>query len=480
MLSGSFLRRSITLLCAAFACLALPACSRDTPPPSLILVLVDTLRADYLGAYGFRGPISPNLDRLAAESVVFERAYSQAPWTKPAIATLFTGLEVPVHRVTTQRGEFGEPGRRRRPMQEKVETDILPDAAETLAESLAAAGYDTAAFVANPWVRRSYGFAQGFAEFDDRHVANDTPAERILDAARAWLGARDGARPFFLYLHFMDVHDPYDAPEEDVAALRDSESLGADRTLERRELPAGMMTGMRSRRIEWIDSDAALSLREWRARYAAGVRAFDRRFAGFVEELRASGQLDRTAIVFTSDHGEELFEHGGWAHGKNLHEHQLRIPLIVRLPGGADGGRRVADLAALTDVMPTMLGLARVAVPQAVQGRDLLAAPAPDAAPREAVFAAGVKWKPRQFAVQTVDRKLIKDFGSGRATLYDSVGDPWEQKDIAAGNGVEAFRLGELLDRHLVEAGRHPGVGRASAEIDPQVQERLRSLGYLE
>lgn len=463
-----------------FAALA-PAGCRDkaaAEKPSILLILVDTLRADYLGTYGFQGPISPNLDRLARESIVFDRAYSQAPWTKPAIATLFTGLEVPVHRVTTHRGEYGEAGGPLR--REGVETDALPEQAETLAEALKAAGYETAAIVSNPWIRPKHGFAQGFDEFNDTFAANDTPAKRILESASAWLSARDAKRPFFLYLHFMDVHDPYDAPDEDVDAVRASESFGEDMRLGRAQLPNGMMIGMKSRRLEWVETDAVHDLREWRVRYAAGVHAFDRRIAGFLDELRGNGTLDRSVVVLTSDHGEELYENGDWAHGKNLHNHQLHVPLFVRLPGGAQGGRRVADLTALTDVMPTVLGLAGAPVPKSAQGRDLLAPQDASSPPRTAVFASGVKWQPDEHAVQSGDRKLIRNLRTGRTDLYDTVADPWEQRDVADERTVEVFQLGEVLDRHLAEAASHPGIGRATAEIDPEAQERLRSLGYLE
>ena len=473
--------RSQVVLSALAVLLVGPGCEseRAAPPPSIIVVLVDTLRADYLGFHGFAGAISPNLDRLATESIVFDRAYSQAPWTKPAIASLFTGLEVPVHRVLTHRGQYGAPDEPRAGA--AVETDILPPGAETLAESLSVAGYETAAFVANPWIRRAHGFAQGFAHFDERFVANDTPADKILDAARAWLAERDGAKPFFLYLHLMDVHDPYDAPDADVEAVRSSPSLGEDRRLERTQLPPGMMAGMTARRVPWVQTEAVLSLREWRARYAAGVHAFDRRFGPFVDELRESGQLDQAVLIVTSDHGEELFEHGDWAHGKNLHNHQLQIPLLVRLPHAAEAGRRVDSLAALIDVMPTVLGLAGVDVPEVVQGQDLGAQLRGDkGVQREAVFASGVKWHPERHALQSREHKLIKDVVAGGIALYDSVGDPGEQNEIAESQPVEAFQLSEALDRHLAVAVQHPGIGRASAEIDPQVQERLRSLGYLE
>jgi len=442
------------------------------------MIMVDTLRADYLGSYGFRGPISPNLDRLAAESVVFDRCYSQAPWTKPAIASLFTGLDPVVHRVLTHRGRFTD----KTVAAESLETDVLPQAAVTLAETLQAVGYDTAAFISNPWIRKAHGFDQGFAHFDERFTGNDTPADVILDSARAWLTKRDDERPYFLYLHFMDVHDPYDAPDEDVAVVRGSESLTADRQIDRKQLPPGMMRAMLDKGLPWVQSESVLSMREWRTRYAAGVRAFDRRIGPFLDELRSSGALDAAVLIVVADHGEELYEHGDWAHGKNLHDHQLRIPLIVRLPGARDGGKRIDALTALMDVMPTVADLAGAAVPPAVQGKSLV--PLLRGSTVEplhtGVHATGVKWQPELHSLQTRELKLIKDIESGRAVLFDSLADPGEQKNLAPERSEEVSRLGDQLDSELAAWARHPGVGRATAPIDPQVEERLRALGYLE
>ncbi len=488
MPSGNSIGAAVARRFTAVVCsLAIPAllagCTQQespaSEPPSLILVLVDTLRADYLGAYGFEGAISPNLDALARESVVFDRAYSQAPWTKPAIASLFTGLEATVHHVLTHRGRYGDQESSKQ--ESDVETDILPPGAVTIAEALSEVGYETAAFVANPWIRKAHGFAQGFATFDERFVANDTPADKIVAEARSWLARRDSKRPFFLYLHFMDVHDPYDAPDEDVAAVRTSPSLGEDRALAREDLPPGMLAGMRSRRLPWVAGEGVLHLHEWRARYAAGVHAFDRRFGPFVDELKKSGVLDKAVLVVTADHGEELFEHGDWAHGKNLHNHQLHVPLIVRLPEASEPGRRREDLVALIDVMPTLLSLGGATAPAGLQGADLTPALRGESLPpRNAVFATGVKWHPEQHALQSPTRKLIADVDAGTAQLFDSQHDPGERNDIAAANSVDTFQLGERLQQHLAKSAQHPGIGRASATIDPQARERLRSLGYLE
>ena len=185
----------------------LAACGEGRPePPNLILVVADTLRADYLGFYGFDGDVSPILDRLAAESVVFENCFSQAPWTKPSAASLLTSLYPGTHGLTDHEGGYGS---------EEPRTSVLPDSAVTLAEILGERGYRTGAFVANSFLARDYGFAQGFDVYDDYAAPAETPADEILVHAGRWLEHSDQDRPFFLYVHLMDVHWPYDAGQWD-------------------------------------------------------------------------------------------------------------------------------------------------------------------------------------------------------------------------------------------------------------------------
>ena len=333
------------------------ACAEADERPNFVLILVDTLRADYLGAYGFDGDISPNVDRLAAESVVFENCLSQAPWTKPSIASLFTSTYPRVHQLTNHEGMFWSgPG-------EELQTGILASEHTTLAEAFGRDGYRTGAFVANPWIVADFGFGQGFELYHDEAAGRATPGDVILRAAREWIEGVAPDGPFFAYVHLMDVHDPFDAPDADAGALLESRGLGADRELE--EPPPEYLSNR--------PQDDSASLRFWRSRYAAGVRVLDRRLGSFLDALERSGVLDESYLLFTSDHGEELFEHGGWAHGYSLRHHQVHVPLIVRPPGGVGGGRRIADLVQTIDLMPTLLALAGVGSPPNVQGRDVSA-----------------------------------------------------------------------------------------------------------
>lgn len=438
-------------------------------PPSVIFVLVDTLRADYLGAYGFDGPVSPNLDRLAGESVLFERAFAQAPWTKPSIASLFTSLAPETHRVLTHDGKYGA---------EDESTGALPQEATTLAESFAKAGYATAAFVANPWMLREHGFAQGFDVWDQRQGLGLPPRAAVLfAAARKWLAGRDRDQPFFLYLHLMDVHGPYNAPDADYAAVRDSAGLGPDRALtpdEKAQLRPYLL------RAPWVAQGGGDRLRTWRARYAAGVHAMDRQLGGFLAELARSGVLDDAIVVVTADHGEELADHGGWDHGFRLYDHQLRVPLLVRLPGGEDGGGRVGEVVSLIDLMPTLLKQGGIAAPVGVQGRDLspLLAGSGAQPPAGVSFAGGVKWNPAMRSLRSPEWKLIEDGGAGATQLFDVARDPGEQRDLAAARPAERRALAAELAAHQQKLAASPALAREQAEVSDEMKQRLEALGY--
>mgnify|MGYP001307795094 CR=1 FL=1 len=442
----------------------------STEPPSVIVVLVDTLRADFLGTYGFDGPISPQIDRLASESVQFERAFAQAPWTKPSIASLFTSLAPDTHRVLSHDGKYADGDR--------ASTEALPQEASTLAEGFQQAGYATAAFVANPWLLREHGFAQGFDLFDQRQGAALPPrASVMLEAARKWIAARPKGQPFFAYVHLMDVHGPYDAPEADYDAVRESPGLGPSR-----ELDDATLAQIRPylRRARWVDGPGVRDVRTWRARYAAGVHALDRQLGAFLADLAKSGVLDRTLVVVTSDHGEELADNGGWDHGFRLYEHQIHVPLIVRLPGGAGGGRRVQEIVSLVDVMPSVLGQAGIAPPPAAQGRDL--SPllrGADAGPGAgASFAGGVKWNPRMHSLRAPGWKLIADESAPSVEVFDLTADPTEQKNVASSRPEERARLEKTLDAHRSALAAKPALAPEKGAVSDEMKKRLEALGY--
>lgn len=443
---GCLLRLLILVGLASTAALA----AETAKPPSVVLVVVDSLRPDYLGCYGFRGGISPAIDRLCSQAAVFDQAFAQAPWTKASVATLFTSLDPNVHGVLTHRGQFG--GAPPQPGVERPDSDLLLDRYVTLAETLQEGGYATAAFVGNPKLQSDFGFAQGFGAYRHFFSAN-ADASAILTAARHWVEQLPAGQPFFVYLHLMDVHAPYAAPESDYEAIRDSPSLGAERTLEPEQLSKDLLRELREVDAHWADPDRPerLQLRTWRGRYAAAVRALDTRLEIFFEFLHASGRDAGTTIVLTSDHGEELFEHGGWGHGTSLMDEQLRVPLIIRPAGGIAGGRRIDGLFNLIDFAPTLAAMVSLKPAPTWKGRSYasLVTGKGKATGQDAIFADGVKWKPSLASIRTRRFKLIRDRVSGQEQLFNLEADPAELRDGRARNGAIASELRSGLESYF-------------------------------
>jgi len=480
-------RFSVALVLAA---LTLPGCGWPgitAKRPDIILVVVDSLRADYLGCYGFQGDVSPALDRLASESILYDNAVAPSPWTKPSVASLFTSLDPLTHRVLDQDQQFGK----ELPATEK--TDVLAAEARTLAEALGDLGYETAAWVANPWIEQAeLGFRQGFAQF--RTLA-PPEGERMILEVQEWVRNRaadpKNRKPIFLYMHFMDVHGPYQSTPELLAKLSSSPSLGDDRLLNAEER---WDLGYLDDYTPWRDLEAGLHLRNWRASYASSVRLFDDRFGRFLAWLRSTEQLQRPILVFTSDHGEDLLEHGRWSHGfaPTLFQHSIRIPLLIRLSGGTGGGRRDDRMTGLFDVMPTLLRLAGDHREfTGLEGAALLDSKGRATADTAAwSFSGAVADNPQMVSVQDRAYKLIWEFPEDAMAFYNVREDPDERVNLALNRAgpdaptaaVEAARrrMAEGLATRIQRLRAAPGLLATHAGLDSESVARLKALGYLQ
>jgi len=425
--------------------------------PNVVVYLVDTLRADRLGCYGYDRPTSPHLDRFARDAVRFTDAVAEAPWTRAAVASLFTGLPALAHGVT---------GR----------ADALPDEAVTMAELFGGAGYETAAFVTNGNVAPVYGFAQGFDVFelipgtvvpgsDDADVpypSSPPPgSDAVTRAALAWLDGRSSDRPFLLYLHTADPHAPYDAPapfRERLGVAVDATGLGSLETL--RRLGSGT-----------LPVDASL-LRSLNLLYDSEVAENDNAFGEVLAGLRERRLYDDALIVFVADHGEEFYEHRGWQHGHTVHAEVEHVPLVVKRPGGEGAGTRVERTVQLADVLPTLLAYVRPDRAPVLPGTSLFRDPAVERAAfvhldldghvADAIVAGG--WK------------LIA--ASDGLHLFDRAADPGEQRDVAGDHPVTVGYLSAQLAERI--ASSRPLPGQRSAAVPEDVRRNLRALGYVE
>ena len=442
---------------------ATAASGGGVPRPNILLYVIDTLRADHLGCYGYGPPTSPRIDALAREGLTFTRMIAQAPWTRPSVASMLTGLEPLAHGANTLRHK------------------LRPDVA-TLAELLREHGYETAAFVTNANVAGRLGFQRGFDTWVDLpedharpslHVQSDELNVAVLD----WLGKR-GDRPFFLYVHASDPHSPYTPDPELLARFRD----GGDAT------PPPDVKGLRAERLAPADGAAPAAdptvfpadrLAALTAAYDAEIAHNDASVGALLDELRRSEAGRNTIVVLTSDHGEELGDHGDLEHGHSLHEELLHVPLIVRLPDGRFAGERRAMLAQHVDLLPTLLDATGARVPDGLPGRSLLVAsdqvdPArevhshTDFGPFELMSLTTPRWK----AVEVVDGPR----GRHGVAVYDLDADPHERRDVAAQRAALAGYARQELGATRRAAAT--GAGGEAPLIDPETAARLRALGY--
>jgi arylsulfatase A-like enzyme len=444
-------RTRISALCALAASAALGCGDRSGPAapagagadggaarPNLVLVVVDTLRADRLPSYGHLRTTAPFLDELARRGAVFERAIAPSSWTKISMASLFTARDPLRHGV---RGE----------------TQVLPESETTLAEALRDAGYRTIGLNTSPWLTEQFGFGAGFEVYESVERA-EAPAV----TARALELAAEAPEPFFLFLHYLDPHAPY-APdprflEGPPLRLPGGEAID-DARLEELYRKEGFDAPGAARRVQDL--------------YEAQIRGFDESLRELAGGLEQRGLLRDAALVVTSDHGEAFREHGTTEHGWNLYPEVIRVPLVVVAPGRIPAGVRVEAQVRSIDVAPTLLALAGVPLPERFDGRPFW--PLEGLEDRVAITRVGfTSYLPDTdyVAVVTRDHLYVEERRRGGRELYDLRADPGATRDLGPEH-PEAARLAALI-------GAEEAAESGSIELDEKTRANLEALGYLD
>lgn len=425
--------------------------------PNVLVISIDTLRADHLSCYGYERKTSPRIDALASEGVLFEQVVAAAPWTLPSYGSLFTACTPAVHRAGVNAAHEELFGRDEDSPKEELE--ILRGDLPTLAEELSAAGFATAGFHANSFLRAKNGVDRGF----DRWVFYQYHVSFGVDLALDWID-RCGGAPWFCFLHVMDVHQPYVPPPPFDRKFSDrSHAEVADYP------PA--IDGLRAKRPD--DATVRLLVDE----YDGAIAYADDEIGRLLDRLQAKGVLDRTLVVVHSDHGEEFWEHGGYEHGHTEYAELLRVPLILRWPGPLPAGRRVTPRVRLIDLMPTVLDLLRLPPAGGIEGRSLLPLLEGKAeAPRECISEATLHGR-REIKALTVGPESFVLRGTGPGLLFDLAADPQEAKDLAAERRSRAQELeGRLRKRH--EAILQSAVRARAMQLSDADRRRLREMGY--
>ena len=401
--------------------------------PNVILITLDTTRADHLGAYGYAPAKTPNLDALARDGVLFAQAASTAPLTQPAHSSIMTGM-YPTHHGVRVNGNAA-----------------LSPEQKTIAEAFREQGYRTGAFIGAFVLDGRWGLHQGFQVYDDqfnlekyKHLdlaSVQRPADAVLDAALAWLESQP-PHPFFAWIHFYDAHSPYEPGEPLLSEYGDRG-------------PAGL--------------------------YDGEIAFTDQQVGRCVSWLRAKGLEKKTVLVVLGDHGEGLGSHGEGTHGYFVYDYALHVPFLVATPFPELRGVRVESQVSAVDVFPTVLALAGMGAGPDVHGRSLLPLML-DPRTDTTTYAYGESMTPNlQFgwsALQTLRSNRYKLIKAPRPELYDLSVDPGESANVFEQQPTVARDLMRRLDRLIEETGRGAPTP-ASADLDEETLGRLAALGYV-
>lgn len=437
---------------------------------NVIMISIDTLRADHLGCYGYERDTSPNIDALAADGVLFANTYASSPWTLPSHVALFTGQHGVHHQVYHK--------------DERMDPDMT-----TLAEAFAAQRYACAAFTGGGFVSPVYGFSQGFDTYDVTAggVFHQDSAERVFQAASDWLD-RFSDRDFFLFLHTYQTHSPYACPPPyKVMYLNDDSLFGHVDLLQHL---GGKENIFRS--LPELERHNIIDL------YDGEIRYTDEKLIGpLLAKLKESGLYERTLIVFLSDHGEEFYDHGGWGHGHSLYDESLKVPLIFKFPNSVHQAVKRDAIVSLVDVMPTIAEVMGLQVSESeLDGRSLMPFLSGEERDDRTLLAdigsnvmeLGI---PKKIATSRGRQKLIlsqrfrpEDLDSfgypppqpGPVELYDLRLDPREKKNLSDQQPDLAAGIIRWINDFYAQA-RKSQVSKV--EIDDTVKEQLKALGYI-
>lgn len=444
-------------------------CSERTAPPNVIILLMDTLRPDRMGCYGYERDTSPAIDALAAQGTVFNQAYATSDYTPASTGSLFTGLYPLAHGY--------------------VNADYVLDRSNlTMAEIFQANGYHTSGFTANALVGGKYHMDQGFAEFTEVNRA-------LAEDMGAWIEAflrRSHRQPFLLYAHFMDVHDPYRIPREHWERFGDSRQFAYDMQdsllHEQFVMDAWWGTVQKWWPSEEREAEVRRYFADYELLYDASIAYWDQVVAGLLTVLDEQGMADNTMILIVSDHGEQLLEHGFFGHGNSGYEVGIRIPFIFYDPLTEQLPPRVEQPVSLVDVLPTLLKRLDIDIPPDIQGRQLwslLSDTAAEGVSPRPVYTEGTFFANRPFStlIQTYRDgrwKLILDRFRETKELYDLEQDPAEQHDRFDAEPEIVARLADGL-----RALYHENLSvfnsqrRASMRLEEERLRELQALGYL-
>jgi arylsulfatase A-like enzyme len=449
---------------------------KEDPRPNIILISIDTLRADHLGCYGYERPTSPMIDRFAKQAVKFNSTYSQSSWTLPSHMSIMTSQYPHIHKIETGRHS-------------------LADSKTTIAEVLSKAGYKTQAFISWVYVSKKYGFDHGFDQFVEllppaHRVDSSThwsiKAQSVTDNALSWLN-KEHTEPFFLFLHYFDPHIDYEPPAPYDTMFDQSYKGNAKGTFEWLHT---YISGVHKEPKQIGKRD----LQYITALYDGEIRYTDKHIGRLLEGIDNSLGLKNCLVILTSDHGEELNDHGSMeGHQWTLYQEVIHVPLLIRFPSKRHASMAVSSPVELIDIAPTILDYLQIPLPEDFQGKSLMGLMEnPEIYTSDRPVFAETK---RHTIKQSIIRHPYKLIHTSPLTkgkngmpvpenfeFYDIQKDPREQNNILTKSPLVATELAVELRSWMTSSPRLPNDQSKPAEVQlsPKEIERLRSVGYVD
>jgi len=431
--------------------------------PNVLLIIADALRTDHLGCYGYSRPTSPQIDKFAAKALIFEKAMSNAPWTKPSVGSILTSLYPNEHKAFY--------------WSENLDNGFL-----TLAEVFRNLNYTTIAVQSNEILTKAHNFNQGFQYYEEMLQQS---GEKITEKFNTLL-ARNKKKKFFAYLHYMDTHLPYDASDKFISIF-ETETIHSSLTDSMKANEIRMLNEMG---LSPEDKQHLINM------YDAEIRNIDYNFEKIIDNLKKLGILDKTIIILTSDHGEEFWEHGGLEHGHSLYNELLHVPLVIKYDSLLPT-KRISTYVHLLDLFPTILSLAGIENDFDLSGKDLTPIISKNSPINTELFFEGILYGAEKKAVLKDGWKLIENTGIKNKDTFDLLGSITKYKYPEYNRGFELYNINKdfyekfnLVDENPLITNKLKGHLRLfkMTSLDDQKTKRnnlkkklddLRSLGYI-
>jgi len=431
------------------------------PDKNIILIVLDTVRADKLGCYGNFSGLTPNIDKFTAEAVRFENAFSHAPWTLASVASMFTSQYPCQHSAGGQLGSF----------------TVLPDNAVTVAEIFKKAGADTGAIINVLFISEKFGMTQGFDSVDtvlSRANVRMRKASQTTQAALKWLD-RPRKKPFFLLVHYFDAHLTYDPPQpfrRQFSAPQDADT-------------SDFIFGTTADMIRYRQGRLKLgaeTIGRLEKLYNAEVAYLDSEVGNLLDGISKRGLDENTIIIIVADHGEEFFDHKGFEHGHTLYNELLHVPLIIKIPGTNKNRTQkvVKSTVRLIDIAPTLCELTGTATGREFMGKSLLPLIRGQKENSRAVLSQSPMWVwgNESFAWQKDGFKLIYNSAGGPPALFNVTDDKVEQNNLAESHNGLYEKMMQDADL-IIRSIRRKNNNLQTPNLTDDDIERLRSLGYI-